>query len=364
MRIAISCHPTTGGSGIVATELGIALARRGHDVHLVSYARPLRLTEDSGVTFHEVTVVDYPLFKYPPHDLCLANKLAEVVKRFDIDVIHAHYAVPHAISAIMARDITKRRAKVAATLHGTDITLVGNQREFFDLVRHTMNECDGITTVSEWLKEQTLEIFQLEREPVVIHNFVDDSRFHSQNRNPFATSGALELIHASNFRPVKRIFDVIKVFDLIRRKVPARLLLLGEGPDLEPARELVAELELEDIVIFTGPCAHMAEVLRCGHLFLLLSDYESFGLSVLEAMACGVPILASRAGGLQEVVLDGETGLLCPVGGVEQAARRAIGLLESGDDWNRMSEAAARRAHDVFGKDRLLRQYERFYETL
>ena len=203
MRIAISCHPTPGGSGIVATELAMALARRGHDTHLVSYARPLRLAEDSPVRFHEVNVVDYPLFRYPPHALCLANKLAELVKKHDNDVIHAHYAVPHAISAIMARNIVgKRRVKVAATLHGTDITLVGNQEEFFDLVRHTINECDGLTTVSEWLKERTISTFKPDQEPVVIHNFADRTQFHPEGRNPYPASGILEIIHASNFRPV------------------------------------------------------------------------------------------------------------------------------------------------------------------
>jgi len=362
MRIAISCHPTTGGSGIVATELAMALARRGHDVHMVSYARPIRLDEQSDVTFHQVNVVDYPLFKYPPHDLCLANKLAEVVKRNGIDVIHAHYAVPHAISAIMARDMSGKKPKVAATLHGTDITLVGNQEEFFDLVRHTMNRCDGLTAVSEWLKSQTLEIFDPEKEPVVIPNFVDGTRFNPNGRNAFAAAGALEVIHASNFRPVKRILDVVRVFDLIRKKVPARLLLLGEGPDEEAARELVAELGIEDIVIFTGPCAHMAEVLRCGHLFVLLSEYESFGLSALEAMACGLPVLASDAGGLREVIADGETGLLCRVGDNAGAAERAVSILSDRKAWERMSRAAAERARAVFGVDRIVKQYEDFYE--
>jgi N-acetyl-alpha-D-glucosaminyl L-malate synthase BshA len=364
MRIAISCHPTTGGSGIVATELAMALSRRGHDIHMVSYARPLRLEEDSGVAFHQVNVVDYPLFKYPPHDLCLANKLAEVVKNHDIDVIHAHYAVPHAISAIMARDITVKKPRVAATLHGTDITLVGNQEEFYDLVRHTMNRCDGLTAVSEWLKGQTMEIFRPEVEPVVIPNFVDGARFHAEARNGFASAGALEVIHASNFRPVKRIFDVVRVFNEIRKKVPARLLLVGEGPELGLARELVGELGIRDITLFTGSCAHMGEVLRCGHLFALLSEYESFGLSVLEAMACGVPILASDAGGLKEVVEHGKTGFLCKVGDIAAAAENALGVLSDRSKWEAMSRAAAERAHGIFGLDRVVKQYEDFYAGL
>ncbi len=364
MRIAISCHPTTGGSGIVATELAMALAQRGHDIHMVSYARPLRLVNGPGVTFHQVNVVDYPLFKYPPHDLCLANKLAEVVKNHSIDVIHAHYAVPHAISAIMARDISCRPVKVAATLHGTDITLVGSQEEFFDLVRHTMNVCDGITTVSKWLKQKTIDIFHPEVEPRVIHNFVDNTRFHTAGRNPFAPSGALEVIHASNFRPVKRILDVVRVFDRIRKRVAARLVFLGEGPELAEARLLTAELGLKEIVIFNGPTAHMADVLRCGHLFMLLSEYESFGLSVLEAMACGVPILASSAGGLKEVVDHGTSGFLCPVGDIEGAAEHAAQLLGNKDAWERMSAAAARRAQNVFALDRIVGEYEDFYNSL
>lgn len=365
MRIVISCHPTSGGSGIVATELAMALARRGHDTHLVSYARPLRLADDSDVQFHQVNVVDYPLFRYPPHDLCLANKLAEVVKKNDIDVIHAHYAVPHAISAIMARDIVgSRRVKVAATLHGTDITLVGNQEEFFDLVRHTVNQCDGLTTVSDWLKERTVTTFHPDREPAVIHNFVDRTQFHTQGRNPFPASEVIELVHASNFRPVKRIFDVVRVFHAISRKLPARLLLLGEGPELGHARELVAELGLKDIVIFNGPCAHMGEVLRCGHLFMLLSEYESFGLSALEAMACGVPVLGSDAGGLREVVVHGQTGILVEPGEIAKAAERAWALLSDADAWNRMSAAAADRAREFFGVEKIVRQYEEFYMGL
>ncbi len=365
MRIAISCHPTPGGSGIVATELAMALARRGHDTHLVSYARPLRLAEDSPVRFHEVNVVDYPLFRYPPHDLCLANKLAEVVKKHDIDVIHAHYAVPHAISAIMARNIVgKRRVKVAATLHGTDITLVGNQEEFFDLVRHTINECDGLTTVSEWLKERTISTFKPDQEPVVIHNFADRTQFHPEGRNPYPASGILEIIHASNFRPVKRIFDVVRVFHAISRKLPARLLLLGEGPELGHARELVAELGMKDIVIFNGPCAHMGEVLRCGHLFMLLSEYESFGLSALEAMACGVPVLASDAGGLREVVVQGKTGILVKPGEIAEAAASAGALLADPEAWERMSEAAVARVREAFDVETIVEQYEDFYRGL
>ena len=364
MRIAISCHPSTGGSGIVATELAMALAGRGHDVHMVSCGRPFRLDEKTPVTWHPVNVVDYPLFRYPPHDLCLANKLAEVVKKHDIDIIHAHYAVPHAICAIMARNMSERRPKVAVTLHGTDITLVGNQKEFFDLVRHTLNECDGITAGSHWLTERTAETFNLDREPRVIANFADGERFHPKGRNPLPHDGPFEIIHASNFRPVKRIFDVVRVFDRIRRKLPARLLLLGDGPEIGLARELVAERGLDDVVIFNGPTEHMADVLRCGHLFMLLSEFESFGLSALEAMACGVPVLASGAGGLKEVVAHDATGFLCPVGDAEYAARRAIRLLSDRKTWERMSVAAAERARTGFGRDRIVAAYEEFYNGL
>jgi len=364
MRIAISCHPTTGGSGIVATELAMALARRGHEVHMVSCGRPIRLDEGSGVRWHEVKILDYPLFRFPPHDLCLANKLAEVTAKHRIEVIHAHYAVPHATCAILARDIAGGGVKVAATLHGTDITLVGNQREFFDLVRHTMNACDGLTAVSEWLKARTIETFRPEVPVRVIPNFVDERRFNAAGRNPLPAGGPIEIVHASNFRPVKRIFDVIRLFDGIRRKVPARLLLLGDGPELGPAREFVAELGLSDIVIFNGPTAHMAEVLRCGHLFVLISEFESFGLSALEAMACGVPVLGTDAGGLKEVVIPGETGFLFPVGAVEEAAARAAALLADGEAWERMSRTAARRSRETFGTDKVVAEYEEFYQGL
>ena len=364
MRIAISCHPTTGGSGIAATELALALADRGHEIHLVSFARPLRFEERAGVTFHEASVFDYPLFAHPPQDLCLANKLAEVVKAHNIELIHAHYAVPHAVCAIMARDISGMKPKVAATLHGTDITLVGKRKEFFDLVRHTLDERDGLTAVSEWLKSRITETFRPKREPVVIHNFVDSGRFNPEGRCPLAISGALEVIHASNFRPVKRVADVVSVFAGIQRRLPARLLLLGEGPELGKARVLAAELGISDTVIFNGPCAHMAEVLRCGHLFLLLSDHESFGLSALEAMACGVPVLGSDTGGLPEVVVDGETGILCGKGDIESAVERAVTFLSDRDAWAKMSAAAARRSRDVFGMEKVVARYEGFYESL
>jgi N-acetyl-alpha-D-glucosaminyl L-malate synthase BshA len=302
VKIAVSCHPTQGGSGIVATELATALARRGHEVHLAAPRRPYRLAEDSGVRFHALDVPDYPLFPCPPHDLSLANKLAGLVRDFGVEVIHAHYAIPHAVTAILARDVAApRRVSVVTTLHGTDITLVGSHAEFFDLTRHAMIASDGLTAVSEWLRAETMERFHLPRPPEVIHNFVDTGRFHPAGRAPYPPGGGeFHLLHASNLRPVKRVADVIRVFQEVQRHLPARLTVLGDGPEKGLAEELAAELGLTPHVTFTRAGQDMPEFMRAAHCNLLLSEYESFGLSALEGLACGTPVAASAAGGLPQ----------------------------------------------------------------
>ncbi len=364
LKLAISCHPTYGGSGIVATELALGLAARGHEVHLVSSARPFRLEDGGGVHFHRVPVVDYPLFQYPPHDLCLANKLAELIADEGIELVHAHYAIPHAISAILAAEVVRPNpVKIATTLHGTDITLVGSHRDFFRVCRYAMLSCQGVTTVSRWLRDRTMRAFTLPVEPRVIPNFVDCTRFYAEGRRGY-DRGELRIIHASNFRPVKRVLDVIRAFRRIRDRLPARLLLVGDGPERGLAEELVGELDIADYVDFLGARGGVEELHRSAHLCLLLSDYESFGLTALEAMACGVPVVATEAGGLPELVDHDVTGKLCPVGDIETVANGALEILGDRKRWETMSAAAAHHARSWYCREKVLPEYEAFYGQL
>jgi len=366
LKIAVSCHPTQGGSGIVATELATALAQRGHQVHLAASTRPYRLAEDSGVTFHPVDTLDYPLFRHPPQDLSLANKLAGITKEFGIDIIHAHYAVPHAITALLAKQVVKpQEVKIVTTLHGTDITLVGSHAEFYDLTRHAMIVSDGLTAVSEWLGNEAMQRFALPQRPEIIHNFIDTARFQPDGRVAYPQSGGtFQLLHASNLRPVKRVTDVMRVFERVNRSLPAHLTILGEGPEKGLAQELAAELGLCDRVTFTSTARCVPSATRAAHLSLLLSDYESFGLSALEAMACGTPVAASDSGGLPEVIDHGQTGLLCPVGDVSATADAVIALLSDREKWERMSRAAAAAARDRFGLETVVPLYERLYDRV
>jgi N-acetyl-alpha-D-glucosaminyl L-malate synthase BshA len=368
MRIAISCHPTHGGSGIVATELAMALARRGHQIHVVSEQRPFRLAEMKNIAFHQVNVTDYPLFKHPPSGLCLANELAEVVAAHDIDILHAHYAIPHAISAMLAREMLCERdhhVRVVATLHGTDITLVGSDRSFYRVCRYAMLRCHGLTTVSQWLADQTQEVFKLDRPIEIIPNFVDCDRFTTKGRAAYPEDGAFRILHASNFRPVKRVFDVVRVFAQLRKALPkAQLVMVGDGPERGAACELAAELGVRDAVEFAGPQLNIEDTYRNCHLYLLLSDYESFGLSALEAMASGMPVVVSQAGGLVEVVEEGQSGFLRPVGDVAAMAAAAVSALDDKATWQHMSKAAAQHAREMFCKDKIIPQYELYYEKV
>ncbi len=368
MRIAISCHPTHGGSGVVATELGMALAERGHRVHIVSYKRPFRLDDMPNLSFHEVPVTDYPLFTHPPHGLSLANLLAELATDDKLDIIHAHYAVPHAISAMLARNMLcecTRKVKVITTVHGTDITLVGSHRDFYRVCRYAMLQADGTTAVSQWLADETVKAFDLPETPTVIPNFVDCDRFKSNGRVGAPDNGAYHVMHASNFRPVKRVFDIIRVFALVHRRLPgARLTMVGDGPERGNAAELAAELGVGAAVDFVGTQVDIQDAYRRSHLFLLLSEYESFGVSALEAMACGTPVIVSRAGGLVEVVDDGVTGRLLPVGQVDAIAAAACEILTDRPKWSAMSFACTQRARNNFCKDLIVPQYESYYEQV
>ena len=369
MRIAIVCYPSQGGSGVVASELALGLAERGHTVHIVSYSVPFRLSAyNPNVVVHEVEVASYPLFKYPPYTLGLATKLAEVASDEQLDVIHAHYAVPHAVSAFLAREIIGEGApKIVTTLHGTDITLVGADESFHRVTRFAMEVSDAVTAVSQYLKRRTIEEFSLERSIDVIYNFIDTNRGNGGpdcGSERWAPNGEKILMHASNFRPVKRVSDVVRVFELVCRELPAKLLLVGEGPERLFVKQLVKELGLAEHVHFLGEQQYLETLLTAADLFLLPSEQESFGLVALEAMNCNVPVVGARVGGLPEVVLHGETGYLLPVGEVRAMADAAIELLSDDAKHARFAEASRERAASEFDRQKIIPQYEALYQRL
>jgi len=353
---------------VVASELALGLADRGHTVHIVSYAVPFRLRAfNANVQIHEVEVTTYPLFKYPPYTLGLATKLAQVASDEGIDIIHAHYAVPHAVSAFLAKQILGGSIRIVTTLHGTDITLVGADESFHRVTKFAIEVSDGVTAVSRYLRDRTIEEFALQKPVEVIYNFVDSARAprgSPSDRLHWAPSGEKILVHASNFRPVKRVSDVVRIFDIVRRSVEAKLLLVGEGPERLFVRELVKELRLANHVHFLGEQDYLESVLASADLLLLPSEQESFGLVALEAASCGVPVVGSRIGGVPEVVLDGETGFLFPVGEVREMAAAAVRLLSSPAEYASFSERAKIRAREEFDAAKIIPQYERLYERL
>jgi N-acetyl-alpha-D-glucosaminyl L-malate synthase BshA len=370
MRIGISCYPTYGGSGIVATELAMALASRGDEVHVVSYALPSRLSLVSPrVFFHEVGVPHYPLFEYPPYSLALATKLVEVARHHDLDLVHVHYAVPNAVSAVLARQIlAPRPLPVVTTLHGTDITLVGNDPNYLETTRFGILESDAVTAVSAALRDQTYEQLGLCKPIDVVPNFIDPARFAEARKGPgarrWAREGEKVMVHISNFRPVKRVLDVVEVFRRTLEHVPARLLLVGDGPDRVQAELRCRELGICHAITFLGSLPLIEEVLVGADLFLLPSESESFGLAALEAMACHVPVIATSVGGLPEVVAHGETGFLYPVGDVDSMADAAIRILQDDELRGRLGRAARRRALEHFDQDRVVGRYREIYQRV
>ncbi len=370
MKIAIVCYPTHGGSGVIASELALGLAERGHEIHIVSYATPFRLRQFSqNVFIHEVEVATYPLFKYPPYALGLATKLVDIYEEHHLDLIHAHYAVPHAASAFLARKILRAEdLKIITTLHGTDITLVGADQSFHRVIKFSIEESDGVTAVSNFLKMRTIEEFEIKKDIRVIYNFVDTSRCcdksHECAREKYAPRGEKILMHASNFRPVKRVSDVVRIFARVRERLPAKLLLVGEGPERLFVQQLVKELRLTPDVWFLGEQDYIEHVLSCADLLLLPTEQESFGLVALEAHSCGVPVVGSRTGGLPEVVVDGETGFLLPVGEVASMAEKAVQILTDPDLEARFRKAARERAVKCFDKKLILPQYESYYREV
>jgi len=369
MRIGISCYPTHGGSGVVATELGKHLAARGHEVAFISYAAPLRLTElPRNVSFHEVEIEEYPLLHHFPYTLALASKMAEVVRMKRIEILHVHYAIPFGAAALLAKQIVEDRdLKVVTTLHGTDITLVGNNASFKPVTTLTISHSDAVTAVSHFLEEETRRQFNIERPIEVIYNFVDTERHEREIPPcipPCRSCGQVTLMHISNFRPVKRVQDVVTIFAKVTAALDARLVLVGDGPDACVAEETARRLGVLDRVTFLGVVDHVAPILAAADLLLLPSETESFGLVALEAMASGVPVVASDIGGIPEVVTHGETGFLASVGDTDRMAEHAIALLSDRTLCKRFSRAAVTRAAERFDHRQIVPQYETVYERL
>jgi L-malate glycosyltransferase len=369
MRIGIVCYPTFGGSGVLATELGKALAQKGHMVHFITYQQPVRLTGFiPNIFYHEVQVPTYPLFDYPPYETALASTMVDVIKNNDLDLLHVHYAIPHASAAYMAKKILEKEGKtipVITTLHGTDITLVGRDKTYAPVVAFSINQSDGITAVSENLRDETYKTFAIEKEIEVIYNFVDVARFTRKPIDAFkkviAPNGERILMHASNFRKIKRVQDVVKIFHEIHKELPSKLLFVGDGPERQMAEELSRSLGVCDDVRFVGKQEQMEDILAIADLFLLTSDYESFGLAALEAMAAGVPVVSTNAGGLKEIMIQGKTGFMADIGDVKSMSRHALDILQDDEVLKsfKLNAAAHAKKYDI---SNIVPVYERLYE--
>lgn len=369
MRIGIVCYPTFGGSGVLATELGKALAQKGHMVHFITYQQPVRLNGFiPNIFYHEVQVPTYPLFDYPPYETALASAMVDVIKNNDLDLLHVHYAIPHASAAYMAKKILEKEGKkipVITTLHGTDITLVGRDKTYAPVVAFSINQSDGITAVSENLRDETYKIFTIEKEIEVIYNFVDVQRFTRKPIDAFkkviAPNGERILLHASNFRKIKRVQDVVKIFHEVHKQLPSKLLFVGDGPERQMAEELSRTLDVCDDVRFVGKQEQMEDILAIADLFLLTSDYESFGLAALEAMASGVPVVSTNAGGLKEIMIPGETGYMADIGDINTMSNYALDILKNDDVLKKfkINAAAHAKKYDI---SNIIPIYEKLYE--
>ncbi len=379
MKIGITCYPTYGGSGVVATELGIELAARGHDVHFITYSQPFRLTgREARIHFHEVAVSNYPLFEHPPYDLALATRMAEVADFYALDLLHVHYAIPHSVSALLARQMLQhppagsrpRYLPIITTLHGTDITLVGLDPSYLPITRFGIEQSDGITAISAHLRERTLAAFQTANPIEVIRNFVNcdiyvrDPEKYAAMRPRFAATDERLLVHLSNFRPVKRVGDVVEVFARVARELPARLMLIGDGPDRSLAEHLARQHGVQDRIHFLGKQDNVFELLPLADLMLMPSEMESFGLAALEGMASSVPAIATRVGGVPELITDGYNGRLLPVGDLNGMAAAALALLQQPEALATMAQLARRTAQDHFCASRIIPLYERYYEEV
>jgi len=376
MKIGITCYPTYGGSGVVATELGLELAQRGHDIHFISYAPPIRLRgSEPNIHYHEVEVSRYPLFDYPPYDLALATRMAEVAQLYDLDLLHVHYAIPHSVSALLARQMLAegprgRRLPFVTTLHGTDITLVGLDRSYLPITRYSIEQSDGVTAISNYLRDRTVRVFDVKNKIELIYNSVNcdvycrNPELAAEVRKEYAPGGEKLLVHLSNFRPVKRLTDVIEIFDRVRKQVPSKLMLIGDGPDRSVAEWLAVQKGIHEDVLFLGKQDQVQEKLAAADIMLMPSELESFGLAALEAMACEVVPIVTRVGGVPEVVEHGVSGYLADVGDVETMARFAVELLKDESRLREMGKQARTAAKSRFCSSKIVPQYEEFYRRV
>jgi N-acetyl-alpha-D-glucosaminyl L-malate synthase BshA len=371
MKIGITCYPTYGGSGVIATELGKELAKKGHKIHFISYALPFRLTNFvENVVFHEVELSSYPLFEFPLYSLALASKMVEVAEYENLDLLHVHYAIPHASSAYLAKQMlrSKKNLKVTTTLHGTDITLVGLEPSFLPLVKFSIEASDGVTTVSRALKEKTLTNYNIEKDIEVIPNFVDTNLYKPDKdgglREHIAPNGEKVLVHTSNFRIVKRVPDTIRILERVIKEIPAKLLLVGDGPDRSECERLCRQLSLCDHVKFLGKQDGLVEILNAADIFLIPSQSESFGLAALEAMACGLPVVSSSVGGLPELIRHNETGFIAEIGDIGRMAKYVIDLLTNKKKYDLFSANARERAVNTFDKQKIVPLYEEHYKKI
>ena len=371
MKIGIVCYPTFGGSGVLATELGKALAQKGHQIHFITYQQPVRLNGFiPNIFYHEVQVPTYPLFDYPPYETALASTMVDVIKNNQLQLLHVHYAIPHASAAYMAKKILEQEGlyvPVITTLHGTDITLVGKDKTYAPVVAFSINQSDAITAVSQNLRDETFRTFPIEKNIEVIHNFVDVQRFTRRPIDAFkkviAPNGERVLLHASNFRKIKRVQDVVKIFYEVNQQLPSKLLFVGDGPERATAEQLCRQLGVCDDVRFVGKQEQMEDILAIADLFLLTSEYESFGLAALEAMASRVPVISTNAGGLPEIMIQGVNGYMSPVGDVESMSRQALEILSNDEKLEQFKEAAAQHAQ-AFDIHHIIPQYEKLYDEV
>jgi L-malate glycosyltransferase len=364
MRIGVTCYPTYGGSGIVATELGLELANRGHEIHFITYANPIRLDPDTPrIHYHEVEVATYPLFQYPPYTLALAARMADVAEQYDLDLLHVHYAVPHSISALLAQQMSAKRRRIpfVTTLHGTDITLVGAEPSYFAITKFSIEQSNGITAISSYLQQRTVEVFGVQNEIQVIPNFVNLDTYRP---SPSRSSTEKILLHISNFRPIKRVLDCIRILHRVLQSVPVRLLMAGDGPDRGPAERLARELGVERSVTFLGKQDHVERLIPKAHVLLLPSELEAFGLAALEGMACGVVPVATRAGGVPELITHGVDGFLEAVGDTEAQAEQVVRLLLDESLFRSMSSAARQSAETRFSTTRIIPEYEAYCQRV
>lgn len=370
MKIGITCYPTVGGSGVIATELGKFLAARGHEIHFITSDIPFRLNIlHHNIFFHQVDVNQYSVFQYAPYDIALASKMSEVIKREKLDVLHVHYAIPHAVCAILAKQMAGTEVKIVTTLHGTDITVLGNDPTLSEAIKFGIEKSDAVTAVSNALSAETIEVIAPDKEIKVIYNFIDEQVYQKVDAENLKSAYGISpeekvLIHVSNFRPVKRVKDVVYAFAKIAEQIPAKLLLVGDGPERTALCRLVNKLEIEEKVIFLGRQDHLEELYSISDLMLLISEKESFGLVALEAMACGVPCIGTNVGGIPEVIRENENGYICELGDIQQISKKAINLLQNDELLEQLSENALATPKEYFQSDLIVSQYEELYRSL